>query len=151
MQELHDLTKLTKMTPYWCRAMFHVAICNLKTHLLPFIVKKKTHECSLKIQPASNRCSCSPDDPLRYSSASTRDTHVVTLAGDLWPRRIIGPTWSAAWDIHYVVKCTAQNYAYQSSEIIYVCVREEAAASVVPQGGMWVSIFFSLRTKAHPC
>lgn len=65
MQELQDST-----SPLCCWALFHRAICNLKTCLLPFIMKKKTREWSLKIQPASNRCRCSPDGPQRYRSVS---------------------------------------------------------------------------------
>lgn len=116
-------------TPYWCWGLFHGAICNLKTRLLPFTVKEKTHECSLKIQPESNRCRCSPDDPPRYRPASPRDTHVVALAGDLRLWRIIGPTWSAAWDIHCVVKCTAQSNVCQRGEITYVRMREGGGSS----------------------
>lgn len=83
MHELQD--SRTKFTPYCHWALFFGAVCNPRTRLLPFAVKKKFHEWSLKIQLASDRCRRSPDDPLRYRSDSLRDTHIVTLAGDLWP------------------------------------------------------------------
>lgn len=55
---------------------------------------------------------------IRLSPGHTR-RHI----SDLWPWRIIGPTCSAARDIHCVVKCTAHGHVCQRSKIMYVCER----------------------------
>lgn len=51
------------------------------------------------------------------------DTHIVTLAIDLWPWRIISPTCSAAWDIHCVVMCDCL-HMYVSAVRQYMCVKK---------------------------
>lgn len=111
--------------------------------------RRKTHKWPLKIQLASNWCLCSPDVRQRYRFASLQDT----LVGNLWPRRIIGPTCSAAWDINCVEQCTAPGHVCHTSEIMYVCERKDGGNSSFGGAlrGMWVCIIVSLRTKAHPC